>query len=210
MVLPTGSLPSLSFCNFLFLIPSPPPVARSSPRSFSSLSLPLFLSSQNITCRKYTRRYVYPRSHLGITRQLVEDGRRAGTKRGRAGHEGTRESKGGSRGAVTEGDFRFRVALRYVAFPVYFRCILAHRTWRVATSHCASGERGAATPPPLFPSKPLPGRPQQRRRCASATTRGAYYRLPTPAGVWCLRLQSHDGPCAALFRIPACCGAGEG
>lgn len=46
--------------------------------------------------------------------------------------------------------------------------------------------------------------PQQWRRCASATTRGAYYRLPTPAGVWCLRLQSHDGPCAALFHIPAC------
>lgn len=57
-----------------------------------------------------------------------------------------------------------RVAFRYVTLRCVFpiscrvsRCVLAHRTWRVATSHCAPGERGAAAP--LRPSKPPPGRP---------------------------------------------------
>lgn len=66
--------------------------------------------------------------------------------------------------------------------------------------------RGASPPfslPSRHPTTPVQP-PQQWRRCASATTRGTYYRLPVPAGVWCLRLQSHDGPCAALFHIPAC------
>lgn len=71
-------------------------------------------------------------------------------------------------------------------------------------------ERRRGAPPPLQAATRLPRMPPlPRRRCASATTRGAVL-SPAPAGVWCLRLQSHDGPCAALFHIPACAGAGEG
>lgn len=104
--------------------------------------------------------------------------------RGRARHEGIHESKG-ERYGHPEGDFRFRDALRFPSlrcrvFPI---CVLAHRTWRLATSHCAPGERGAATPPPpLFPSKPPPGRPRATPS-AVATMRLCYHprRVLSPA-----------------------------
>lgn len=112
--------------------------------------------------------YVYSRSHLGITRSAYrrwQAASRHGTMTRRDDESvdardtrecmKVREETEVQSPRVTSGFASRRVTSRRVAFSVsravYFRYVLAHRTWRVATSHCAPGERGAATPSPPFP-----------------------------------------------------------
>ena len=111
-----------------------------------------------------------------------------------------------------------RVALRSVPLrlpylvPCVPTCIGPPHVARRDVALRSRRERRRGAPPPLQAATRLPRMPPlPRRRCASAaTTRGAVLLSPAPAGVWCLRLQSHDGPCAALFHIPACVGVGTG
>lgn len=106
-----------------------------------------------------------------------------------------------------------RVAFRSVPLRCVFRiscrvsrCVLAHRTWRVATSHCAPGERGAAAP--LHPSKPPPGRPVchpcRGNDAPPPPPAARYYRLP-PRGCGA-SAYSHTTdparPCSIYLPVP--------
>lgn len=106
-----------------------------------------------------------------------------------------------------------RVAPRHSALRSVFciscrvsRCVLAHRTWRVATSHCAPGERGAAAP--LHPSKPPPSRPVchpcRDDDAPPPPPAARYYRLP-PRGCGA-SAYSHTTdparPCSIYLPVP--------
>ena len=114
-----------------------------------------------------------------------------------------------------DGARRYTTGRKKVTFV---RCtspgVCCHRTWRVATSHCARGERGAAAPPnssrqpPFVNHAPylliLSFASSARPPAPAARPPPTFPYSLHPTGVWCLRLQSHDGPCAAsLLYVPA-------
>jgi len=171
--------------------------------------------------------YLY--SHLGITRWLLEDGRRGilaarrdddnddDSEDARHARKCTKAEKSEvpkvASGRVAPRHVASRrVASRYVPlrFPYLVPCIPMcigppHVARRDVALRSRRERRRGAPPPLQAATRPPRMPPLPRRRCASATTRGAVL-SPAPAGVWCLRLQSHDGPCAALLHIPACVG----
>lgn len=94
---------------------------------------------------------------------------------------------------------RHRCVTLCCAFSLYLvrrvspRCVLAHRTWCVATSHCAPGERGAAAPLLSTAARPPPVLPLSRRRCAS---------LPPPAARTIATLRGRTGEEGGGEEVP--------